>query len=247
MKPIISVKNLSKKISSDQILNRVSFNVQAGEVLAIIGPSGAGKTTLLRCLNLLTNFDQGQIEVAGFALEKSDFEKKKLREKVGMVFQEFNLWPNKTVLENVAYAPRVVKGLSQGAAWELGRKALERVYLAGKEGAYPQELSGGQQQRVAIARALAMEPQVLLLDEITSALDPELIGEVLGVIKEIAGEHKTTLLIVTHQISFAREVADKILFLDQGQVVEQGVAREVLREPKQERTQQFLSRVLNKF
>ncbi|OGI68947.1 hypothetical protein A3A05_02340 [Candidatus Nomurabacteria bacterium RIFCSPLOWO2_01_FULL_41_12] len=247
MKSAISIQNISKKFGTLEVLKNISFDVPVGRVLAIIGPSGSGKTTLLRCLNLLARIDDGKIEMNGFSIinKPTNFNIRVLREKVGMVFQQFNLWPHKTVIENLIEAPMLVRGLSRSEATEKAKIFLKRVGLADKANEYPSRLSGGQQQRVAIARALAMEPEILLLDEITSALDPELVGEVLNVVREIVAEHKRTILLVTHEMGFARDVADEVIFMDKGIIIEQGKPDDLFRDPKQERTRQFLQRILN--
>jgi ABC-type polar amino acid transport system ATPase subunit len=247
MKSAISIQNISKAFGTFEILKNISFDVPPGQVLAIIGPSGSGKTTLLRCLNLLARLDGGRIEINDFVItnKPTDLDIRALREKVGMVFQQFNLWPHKTVIENLIEAPMLVRGLSRSEAMEKGKNLLKRVGLADKAKEYPSRLSGGQQQRVAIARALAMEPEILLLDEITSALDPELVGEVLNVVREIVAEHKRTIILVTHEMGFARDIADEIIFMDKGIIVERGKPNVFFREPKQERTRQFLQRILS--
>jgi len=246
MLPFIRVENLHKEFNSLKVLKGVSFEVSKGEVIAVIGPSGSGKTTLLRCLNGLQNIDEGKIEIADFTItkEKEFFDVKKLREKVGMVFQQFNLWPHKTVLENIILAPVKVKSHTLEDAKIKANVFLKRVGLENKAHHYISTLSGGEQQRVAIARALAMEPDILLFDEITSALDPELVGEVLEVVEEIAKEKNITIIIVTHQIGFAREVADRVIFMDKGSIVEIGKPEQIFIEPKEERTKQFLKRIL---
>nr|WP_304665489.1 L-cystine ABC transporter ATP-binding protein TcyN [Pseudomonas savastanoi] len=222
------------------------MRIEAGEVVAIIGPSGSGKTTLLRCLNLLETPDSGRIKVGDIEIDGTRSMNqqqgliRQLRLQVGFVFQNFNLFPHRTALENVIEGPVVVKKVAREAAEALGRKLLAKVGLTGKEDAYPRRLSGGQ-QRVAIARALAMEPQVILFDEPTSALDPELVGEVLTTIRALA-EEKRTMVIVTHEMSFAREVANRVIFIDKGVIVEQGEAKALFADRKEERTRQFLER-----
>ena len=247
--PMITVRNLSKSFKGQSVLKGIDLDIAAGEVVAIIGPSGSGKTTLLRCLNLLETPDGGSIRVgeieidAGKPISQQQGLIRKLRQQVGFVFQNFNLFPHRSALENVIEGPLVVKKQPRDKAIELGRQLLAKVGLAGKEEAYPKRLSGGQQQRVAIARALAMEPDVILFDEPTSALDPELVGEVLATIRALAEENRT-LVIVTHEMSFARDVANRAIFIDGGVIVEQGDARELFSAPKQARTQQFLSKFL---
>ncbi len=246
---MITVRNLSKSFKGQSVLKGIDLDIAPGEVVAIIGPSGSGKTTLLRCLNLLETPDGGSIRVgdieidAGKPIGQQQGLIRKLRQHVGFVFQNFNLFPHRSALENVIEGPVVVRKQPRDQAIELGRKLLTKVGLAGKEDAYPKRLSGGQQQRVAIARALAMEPDVILFDEPTSALDPELVGEVLATIRALAEENRT-LVIVTHEMSFARDVANRAIFIDGGVIVEQGDARELFSAPKQARTQQFLSKFL---
>ena len=246
---MITVRNLSKSFKGQSVLKGIDLDIAPGEVVAIIGPSGSGKTTLLRCLNLLETPDDGSIRVgdieidAGKPIGQQQGLIRKLRQHVGFVFQNFNLFPHRSALENVIEGPVVVRKQPRDQAIELGRKLLTKVGLAGKEDAYPKRLSGGQQQRVAIARALAMEPDVILFDEPTSALDPELVGEVLATIRALAEENRT-LVIVTHEMSFARDVANRAIFIDGGVIVEQGDARELFSAPKQARTQQFLSKFL---
>ena len=247
--PMISVQGLSKSFSGQAVLKGIDLDIQAGEVVAIIGPSGSGKTTLLRCLNLLENPDAGLIRVGNIEINAAKPLKgqqaliRKLRQQVSFVFQSFNLFPHRTALENVIEGPVVVQKQPRASAIEHGRALLAKVGLAGKEDAYPKRLSGGQQQRVAIARALAMQPQVILFDEPTSALDPELVGEVLATIRALAEEQRT-LVIVTHEMSFARDVANRAIFIDQGLIVEQGPAKELFSAPREERTRQFLSKFL---
>lgn len=247
---MIEVKQLKKSFNGVEVLRGVDLTVAPGEVVAIIGPSGSGKTTLLRSLNLLETPDAGTLRIGDFlidaavplAAQKAVI--RKLRQHVGFVFQNFNLFPHKTALGNVIEGPMVVRKMAQADAWALGRDMLAKVGLAGREHYYPRQLSGGQQQRVAIARALAMQPDVILFDEPTSALDPELVGEVLATIRELA-EEKRTMVIVTHEMAFAREVADRAIFVDHGAIVEQGPARTLLTAPTEERTRQFLSKFLN--
>jgi polar amino acid transport system ATP-binding protein len=235
------------------VLKGVDLEVAKGEVICILGPSGSGKSTLLRCVNLLAPPEEGEIFLEGKDICKGpgsgtgeqswnlDF----VRQRVGMVFQQFNLFPHKTALQNVTLAPQSVLGKSRAEAEEKGRALLERVGLGDRLGQYPETLSGGQQQRVAIARALAMEPHVMLFDEVTSALDPELVKEVLDTMRELAGEGMT-MLVVTHEMGFAKEVGDQVVFMDGGVVVEQGDPKQVLDNPREERTQQFLGLVLER-
>ena len=246
---MIVVEKLTKQFNGQVVLNGIDLEVKEGEVVAIIGPSGSGKTTFLRCLNFLEQPTSGRIKVGDIEIDSSkpinqqDSLVRRLRQHVGFVFQSFNLFPHRTALENVIEGPIVVKKMPREAADALGRKLLARVGLAGKEDAYPRRLSGGQQQRVAIARALAMEPEVILFDEPTSALDPELVGEVLATIRSLAEENRT-MVIVTHEMSFARDVANRVIFFDKGVIVEQGEAKALFANPKEERTQQFLSKFL---
>ncbi|MCF5547079.1 L-cystine ABC transporter ATP-binding protein TcyN [Pseudomonas salomonii] len=246
---MIVVEKLTKQFKGQVVLNGIDLEVKEGEVVAIIGPSGSGKTTLLRCLNFLEEPTSGRIKVGDIEIDSSKPLNqqqglvRRLRQHVGFVFQNFNLFPHRTALENVIEGPIVVKKMPREAATALGRKLLARVGLAGKEDAYPRRLSGGQQQRVAIARALAMEPEVILFDEPTSALDPELVGEVLATIRSLAEENRT-MVIVTHEMSFARDVANRVIFFDKGVIVEQGEAKALFANPREERTKQFLSKFL---
>ncbi|WP_438281643.1 L-cystine ABC transporter ATP-binding protein TcyN [Pseudomonas alabamensis] len=246
---MIAVERLTKRFNGHTVLDGIDLTVQTGEVVAIIGPSGSGKTTFLRCLNLLETPDAGSIRLDDLHIDAERPLKaqqgiiRQLRQRVGFVFQNFNLFPHRTALENVIEGPTVVRKLARDTALALGRQLLAKVGLAGKEEAYPRRLSGGQQQRVAIARALAMEPQVILFDEPTSALDPELVGEVLATIRDLAYEGRT-LIIVTHEMSFARDVAHRVVFFDQGRIVEQGEAKALFAAPREERTRQFLRKFL---
>jgi cystine transport system ATP-binding protein len=247
---MIQVKKLHKSFGSLEVLSGIDLRIEKGEVVCIIGPSGSGKSTFLRCMNLLEIPDQGELSIGGEKVsivngKVSSKEIKKLRGKTGMVFQSFNLFPHRTALENVMEGPVIVKGEDKAEARKKAERLLEKVGLAEKKDAFPGHLSGGQQQRVAIARALAMEPEVLLFDEPTSALDPELVGEVLKTMKELAKE-KQTMVIVTHEMSFARDVADLIVFMDGGKIVEMGTPDEVFTAPKEKRTQQFLSKLLER-
>ncbi|MFJ2465936.1 L-cystine ABC transporter ATP-binding protein TcyN [Pseudomonas sp. NPDC087615] len=247
---MIVVEKLTKQFKHQVVLNGIDLEVKEGEVVAIIGPSGSGKTTFLRCLNFLEQPTSGRIKVGDIEVDTSrplnqqQSLVRNLRQHVGFVFQNFNLFPHRTALENVIEGPVVVKKMPREQAIALGMKLLAKVGLAGKEDAYPRRLSGGQQQRVAIARALAMEPEVILFDEPTSALDPELVGEVLATIRGLA-EEKRTMVIVTHEMGFARDVANRVVFFDKGVIVEQGEAKALFADPKEERTQQFLSKFLN--
>ena len=245
----IDVKNLVKKFHGQTVLHGIDLEVQQGEVVAIIGSSGAGKTTLLRSINLLEQPEAGTIRVGEITIDasKSIGQQKglirRLRQHVGFVFQNFNLFPHRTVMENIIEGPVIVKGEPKDEATTRARELLAKVGLSGKETSYPRRLSGGQQQRVAIARALAMRPDVILFDEPTSALDPELVGEVLNTIRQLAQE-KRTMVIVTHEMSFARDVADRAIFMDQGRIVEQGPAQALFTNPQQPRTRQFLEKFL---
>lgn len=238
--PLIAIDNIKKSYGDNQVLKGIRLDVEAGEVIAIIGKSGSGKSTLLRCINGLESIDEGNISVAGAHLGKAEIELRALRLKVGMIFQQFNLFPHLTVGRNVMLSPIIVKGTSESAARKSAQDNLTRVGLAEKFDAYPDQLSGGQQQRVAIARALAMQPQALLCDEITSALDPELVNEVLTVVRGLA-EEGMTLLMVTHEMRFAREVCDRVVFMHQGKVHEIGPPDEIFSHPKTLELQQFLS------
>ena len=246
---MIRVQGLNKQFNGNTVLKDIDLTVEPGEVIAIIGPSGSGKTTFLRCLNLLETPDGGTIQVGDVEIDASRPLKQqgglipRLRQQVGFVFQNFNLFPHRTALENVIEGPLIVKKTPHEQAAALGRALLAKVGLAGKEDAYPRRLSGGQQQRVAIARALAMEPQVILFDEPTSALDPGLVGEVLATIRDLAKEQRT-MSIVTHEMNFARDVANRVIFFDKGVIVEQGEAKALFANPQQERTRQFLGKIL---
>ena len=241
--PIVSIKGLKKKFGQHTVLENIDFTVYPGEKVVVLGPSGSGKSTMLRCINALEDVTEGTIEVNGFTVTDAKCDLNKMREHLGMVFQRFNLWPHKTVLENVMLAQQVVLGRDTKSAKERAMELLQGVGLADKAQTYPASLSGGQQQRVAIARALAMEPKVMLFDAPTSALDPELVGEVLNVMKRLA-ESGMTMIVVTHEIGFAREVADRVVFMDGGVIVESGHPDDVLVNPKEERTRAFLARVL---
>jgi polar amino acid transport system ATP-binding protein len=239
---LIRLNNVHKDYGPHRILKGISAEVGKGEVVCVIGPSGSGKSTLLRCVNGLETYQQGEISVDGIKVDARSRDIHRVRTRVSMVFQRFNLFPHRTAIENVTEGPIHVIGQSRQEAHDRGSKLLARVGLGDKILSYPSQLSGGQQQRVAIARALAMEPKAILFDEPTSALDPETVGEVLSVMRALAQEHMT-MLVVTHEIQFAREVADRVLFLDGGVIVEQGRAQDILRNPKHERTQDFLRRV----
>lgn len=240
---MIKIEQLSKSFNKNEVLHDISLDIKKGEVVSIIGPSGSGKSTLLRCVNLLEKPTEGRIFVAGEELTAPKANVTKAREKIGMVFQHFHLFPHLTVLENITYAPIKVKHLTKEQAQEKGRELLKKVGLAEKESDYPNRLSGGQKQRVAIARALAMEPELMLFDEPTSALDPEMVKEVLDVMKDLA-ESGMTMLIVTHEMGFAKEVADRVIFLADGKLVEQGDPKSFFEQPKTERAQDFLAKIL---
>ena len=241
--PIIEVKDLRKSFGSNEVLKGIDLTVRAGEVVSLIGPSGSGKSTILRCLNQLETPSGGSIVIDGFDLTDQKVDINEVRRHIGMVFQHFNLFPNMTVRENITLAPIETGKKSKAEANAQAEALLERVGLSDKADARPAQLSGGQKQRVAIARALAMEPKIMLFDEATSALDPEMVGEVLAVIRELAGTGMT-LVLVTHEMGFAREVCDRVVFLSDGVVCEQGTPDELFGSPKQERTQEFLSKVL---
>ena len=253
MTTMVKAEQVCKSFGALQVLKGVTLEVQRGQVMCIVGPSGSGKSTFLRCINHLEQVNAGRLYVDGDLIgyrerggklhEISPKDAAKQRRDIGMVFQHFNLFPHRTALDNIAEAPMQVKGVKREAAVKKARELLDRVGLSPKAEAYPAQLSGGQQQRVAIARALAMEPKLMLFDEPTSALDPELVGEVLAVMKQLAGEGMT-MLVVTHEMGFAREVADELVFMDGGVIVESGNPREVLANPKHERTKAFLSKVM---
>ncbi|EUJ21013.1 amino acid ABC transporter ATP-binding protein [Listeria aquatica] len=241
---MINVLNLHKHYGKNEILKGIDLEIDAGEVVVVIGPSGSGKSTLLRCLNLLEKPSEGHVIFEDNDLLAKGTNINQLRQRMGMVFQAFNLFPHKTVLQNLTLAPTKVKGESEKDANKKAMELLKKVGLAEKAASYPANLSGGQQQRVAIARALAMNPDVMLFDEPTSALDPEMVGEVLNVMKELAKEGMT-MVVVTHEMGFAREVADRVVFMDAGIIQEQGTPDEVFGNPKNERTKDFLGKVLS--
>ena len=252
--PVVHVENLCKKYGDLQVLFDINLDVEQGETVCFIGPSGSGKSTLLRCLNFLEEISSGQVWVNGALVgyhirngrlhEMRESEACKQRIDIGMVFQNFNLFPHMTAVENITLSPILNRGVPKAQAREEALALLKRVGLAGREHHYPSQLSGGQQQRVAIARALALKPKVLLFDEPTSALDPELVGEVLAVMKDLAVSGEMTIIVVTHEMGFAREVADRVVFMDGGRIIEQGPAREVIDRPQHDRTKAFLSAVL---
>jgi glutamine transport system ATP-binding protein len=245
-KPIVRMEKLNKHFGTLHVLKDIDLDVTPGEVVVIIGASGSGKSTLIRCINGLEEFQSGSLDVDGKELlphGKATKALQTIRTEVGMVFQQFNLFPHMTVLENVTLAPRKVRGASREEAEQTARRLLERVGISDQADKHPSQLSGGQQQRVALARALAMEPRLMLFDEPTSALDPEMIGEVLDAMRELAREGMT-MVIVTHEMSFAREVADRVIYIHKGEIVEQGTPDAVFDDPQNERTQSFLARVL---
>lgn len=250
---MLKIENVSKQFDGKCVVHNVSFNVNKGEVVALIGPSGSGKSTLLRCLNLLEKIDSGKVIVGGDVMVQTNDGKivyaseaslRKIRLRLGLVFQNFNLFPHFSVLQNITEAPVHVEGIPYVQAKTTAYALLDKIGLRDKADAYPYQLSGGQSQRVAIARAMALNPDILFFDEPTSALDPELTGEVLKVIRSLAAEHMT-MMVVTHEMSFARDVADRVIFIDQGQIVEEGSPEEVFGNPKNERTKAFLSNYSN--
>lgn len=240
---MIEVRDLHKSFGQLHVLKGITETIAEQEIVCVIGPSGSGKSTFLRCLNLLEVPSSGEIVIDGLTITDSKNDVNKIRENLGMVFQRFNLFPHMTVLDNITLAPIKVKGMEKAAAEKIAMELLNKVGLAEKATVHPDNLSGGQQQRVAIARALAMQPKIMLFDEPTSALDPEMVGEVLNVIRDLTKEGMT-MVIVTHEMGFAREVADRVLFMDEGIVMEQGTPQELFGNPKLERTQNFLAKVL---
>ena len=243
---MIKINNLHKKFGDLHVLKGIDDEVKQGEVVVVIGPSGSGKSTFLRCLNLLEQPTEGEIIFNGVSITDPRNNINKQREKMGMVFQQFNLFPHMSVVDNIILAPMEVRGMKKEEAKEAALKLLNRIGLADKENAYPNQLSGGQKQRIAIARALAMAPQVMLFDEPTSSLDPEMVGEVLDVIKELASEGMT-MVVVTHEMGFARQVGSRVLFMDDGLIVEQNTPQAIFNEPKHPRTKDFLGKVLRSF
>ncbi|MFC7503265.1 amino acid ABC transporter ATP-binding protein [Nocardioides sp. CPCC 206347] len=241
--PAIDVRGLHKYFGHNEVLKGIDFHVDPGQVVCVIGPSGSGKSTLLRCVNRLEEPTSGEILIEGVDICDPEVDLDDVRSRIGMVFQQFNLFPHLSVLKNLTLAQRTVRGRGKGEAVEIARQNLAKVGLSEKEAAYPAHLSGGQQQRVAIARALSMDPDMMLFDEPTSALDPELVGDVLAVMKDLASEGMT-MMVVTHEMGFAREVGNKLVFMDGGVVVEEGRPADVLSNPQHERTQAFLSKVL---
>jgi polar amino acid transport system ATP-binding protein len=251
-RPMVRIENVQKRFGALEVLKGVSLEVQPGEVVCVIGPSGSGKTTLLRCINFLETYDAGRIYVSddlvgyrerdGRLVPAKEKDVARVRAETAMVFQQFNLFPHMTALRNVAFGPIKVRGVPKDEAEQRARELLVRVGLADKADVYPAQLSGGQQQRVAIARALAMQPKVMLFDEVTSALDPELVGEVLGVMEDLAASHGVTMIVVTHEMMFAREAADRVVFMDGGVIVEEGPPDQVLGAPRSDRLRAFLRR-----
>ncbi|QCI28151.1 amino acid ABC transporter ATP-binding protein [Caminibacter pacificus] len=244
MEPIIQMKNINKHYGDFHALKNVNFDVKKGEVVVVCGPSGSGKSTLIRCINRLEDISEGKIIVDGKDLYDKKTNINKLRQEVGMVFQHFNLFPHLSILENITLAPIKVKKMPKEEAEKLAMELLERVKIPHQANKYPSELSGGQKQRVAIARTLAMKPKIILFDEPTSALDPEMIGEVLDVMKELARENYT-IVCVTHEMGFAREVADRIVFMDAGEIVEENTPEEFFKNPKTDRAKKFFSEILH--
>jgi polar amino acid transport system ATP-binding protein len=240
---MIYLKNVNKWFGTHHVLKNINEHIKPAEVVVICGPSGAGKSTMIRCINQLESIDEGDIIIEGINISHKKIERTELRGEVGMVFQSFNLYPHMKVIKNITLAPRKVKGLSHQEVNEIAIELLRKVGIPEKENAYPSELSGGQQQRVAIARALAMQPKVMLFDEPTSALDPEMISGVLDVMKTLA-EEGMTMVVVSHEMGFAREVADRILFMDDGAIVEGGPPEEFFSNPREERTRKFLKEIL---
>ncbi len=240
---MLKVKNLYKSFGDHEVLKDINENIKKGEVVCVIGPSGSGKSTFLRCLNLLEEPTAGEVYLDDELINTPKIDINQARQKLGMVFQNFNLFPHKTVLQNITMAPINVLAMPQEDAEKKAKALLETVGLSDKADAYPRSLSGGQQQRVAIARALAMEPEAMLFDEPTSALDPEMVGDVLAVMKELASQGMT-MVIVTHEMGFAREVADRVIFMDEGTIVEEGTPADIFDNPKEDRVKDFLSKVL---
>jgi ABC-type polar amino acid transport system ATPase subunit len=239
---MITCKNVSKSFGDLEVLKGVDLHVSQGEVVVIIGPSGSGKSTFLRCMNHLESVDGGSITINGKMVENKETALNKLRQDIGMVFQQFNLFPHMTVWQNIIEAPILLKKMTKAEAKEKGIQLLKKVGLEAKADEYPNRLSGGQKQRVAIARALAMEPTIMLFDEPTSALDPELVGEVLSVMKQLAKEGMT-MVVVTHEMGFAKEVADRVIFMDGGHIIEQGIPEDIFIHPKHDRTKEFLGHI----
>ena len=244
MSPIVSFQNVHKRFGETPVLNGVNFDVAKGQVVALIGKSGSGKSTALRCIDRLESIDQGEIVVCGHRVSDQGTDLRRLRQDVGIVFQSYNLFPHLTVEQNITLAPRWVKKTDRKTARELARKVLAQVGLEEKISAYPEQLSGGQQQRVAIARSLAMQPQVMLFDEVTSALDPELVGGILQILRDLPARRSMTMNIVTHQMKFAERSSDRTLFFDEGNIVEDAESPVLFSQPKEARTRQFLDSVI---
>ncbi len=244
--PVIHIKNLHKKFGDLHVLKGINEEVKEGEVVVVIGPSGSGKSTLLRCLNLLEEPTEGEILFNGISITDKKNNINKQREKMGMVFQQFNLFPHMTVLENITLAPIQIRNMAVSEANDVAASLLKRIGLLEKAKAYPKQLSGGQQQRIAIARALAMSPQLMLFDEPTSSLDPEMVGEVLDVMKELAAEGMT-MVVVTHEMGFARQVGSRVLFMDEGLIVEENTPQAIFNQPRHPRTKDFLGKILRSF
>ena len=243
-KTVLRLDDVRKSFGNTQVLRGISFDIHQHEVVALLGPSGSGKSTLMKCVNLLEQVDDGQIWLGNTDITDPRADQDKIRARIGVVFQQFNLWPHKTVLENVMECPVQVKKANKEETKKKAMELLARVGMDGKADAYPTQLSGGQQQRVAIARTLAMEPEVILFDEPTSALDPEFVGEVLNVMKDLA-QAGMTMIVVTHEMGFAAEVANRVCFMDGGYVIEDGTPEEVFKHPKSDRAKQFFSKILN--
>ncbi len=242
--PLIQLEGVRKSFGDNLVLDGIDLEVSSGEVLVVIGPSGSGKSTLLRCVNLLEPIQEGRIYFEGEEITKKGVDVSAVRERIGIVFQQFNLFPHLTVMNNLTLAARRIRKLPRAEAESRARELLGVVGLPEKAGQHPHQLSGGQQQRVAIARALMMSPHVVLFDEVTSALDPELVGEVLVVMRDLARDHGITMMVVTHEMHFARDVGDRVVFMDEGKIVEQGRPADVLDNPREERTRRFLRRSL---
>jgi len=242
--PVVRLEAVHKSFGDNHVLRGIDLEVRSGEVLTIVGPSGSGKSTLLRCVNLLEPLDSGRIFLEGEEITRKGTDVSAVRQRIGMVFQQFNLFPHLTVMNNLTLATRRIRRRPRAESEARAQTLLERVGLAEKAGQHPHQLSGGQQQRVAIARALMMDPHVMLFDEVTSALDPELVGEVLIVMRDLTRDMGMTMLVVTHEMQFAREVGDRLIFMDEGKIVEQGVPADVLDRPQEERTRRFLRRSL---
>lgn len=240
---ILEISNVKKSFGDLVVLNNVNLEIKKGEVLVVLGPSGSGKSTLIRCINKLEKIDEGKIIFEGIDINSADTDVHKLRAKVGMVFQQFNLFPHMRVIDNITLSPIIVKKIPKKQAREEALTLLRKVGLEDKYNSYPHELSGGQQQRVAIARALAMKPDVMLFDEVTSALDPELVKGVLETMKELA-KMGMTMIVITHEMGFAKEVADRVIFMDEGRIIEENIPKELFENPQNLRTQEFISKIL---